>query len=279
MSSTIKPRILWIDLRLRRSEAQIPTAFVETCEVKLVGNEADKGRIDDFGPHALCMDFDYPDLPGLRLLQDTKRMHPSLPLIMLTEQHSEDLAVWAFRNGVWDFLARPLDATEAQRTVESLVKLVSSSTSRRAPLRREAPRIPDEARFMGTKSSRSNMDRAIAYIKKNLGEKIQEQVLAEHCNMSPFRFSRAFKKATGITFQEFVIRARIKEACRLMRNPSATISDIAYTVGFNDPSYFGRIFRRFMGETPSEYRKHLSGVTEERSDLWARLELAVDGPD
>lgn len=268
-----KPRILWIDLRMRRTEIQIPTPFIERCEIKPAGSKTGGDPIKDFVPEALCFDFDYPDLPGLQLLQETKQTRPSLPLIMLTEQHSESLAVWSFRNRVWDYLVRPVIDAEAERTVESLVQMLAQGSERRTRHLNPAPPIPDEARFRGVQPPGDNIERAKTYVQKNLGTKIQEQVVAQHCEMSPFRFSRAFKKVTGITFQEYVIQQRVKEACRLMNNPNASITDIAYTVGFNDPSYFARIFKRYMGSSPSGYRDANMPGQPDDSGLWARLEL------
>jgi AraC-like DNA-binding protein len=69
--------------------------------------------------------------------------------------------------------------------------------------------------------------------------------------MSPFRFSREFKKTFGKTFRDYLIDYRLKEACRLLENPAATITDVTYAVGFNDPSYFSRVFKQRFGVTPS----------------------------
>lgn len=274
-----KPRILWIDLRIRRSEVQIPAPFIERCELKLAGSSAQTGRISEFAPELLCMDFDYPDMPGLQMLQKTKRLHPGLPIVMLTEQHSESLAIWAFRNGVRDFIVRPVHSSEAERVLDGLVELRRHKRERRDFIYSETLQVPDEVRFKTPRRPGDKIEQAKSYIEKNLGRRIQEQVIAEHCNMSPFRFSRAFKKSTGITFQEYVIRARIKEACRLIENPAVSISDIAYAVGFNDPSYFARLFRRYTGQSPSEYRKPAVSIQEDRAAQFAGLDLSYERPE
>lgn len=271
-----KPKILWIDLRMRRSDLQIPDGFAERCEIKLVGSAESSHADDGFVPEVLCMDFDYPDLPGLRLLQETKQARPSLPLIMITEQHSEALAVWAFRNRVWDYLVSPVSANESQRVVSDLVTVLVAGGERRARLHNPAPPIPNEARFRGAEPTFDNIERAKTFIQKHLATKIQEPVVAAHCEMSPYRFSRVFKKVTGITFQEYVIQQRVKEACRLMQNPNASITDISFTVGFNDPSYFSRVFKRYMGQTPSQYREQSTPAAFE--DEGRRPSLSVPTP-
>src|SRR5690606_4338825 len=57
----------------------------------------------------------------------------------------------------------------------------------------------------------------------------------------------------GLTFQEYVIRFRLREAGRLLKNPNAQVSEVAYLVGFNDPSYFTKVFRRYTGVSPSQF--------------------------
>jgi two-component system response regulator YesN len=77
--------------------------------------------------------------------------------------------------------------------------------------------------------------------------------MARICDMSASHFSRAFKKAYNLTFQEFLLRYRVYQACRFLNASSANISDVAYCVGFSDPSYFTRVFKRYVGVAPSEF--------------------------
>jgi len=67
-------------------------------------------------------------------------------------------------------------------------------------------------------------------------------------------FCKLFKRATGLTFTDFVNRARVEKAKRLLMRPSARITEIAYDVGFQSLSHFNRSFRRIADESPSEFR-------------------------
>jgi AraC-like DNA-binding protein len=84
--------------------------------------------------------------------------------------------------------------------------------------------------------------------------------------MSPFRFSRSFRETYGITFQDYVVRYRILESCRLLKNPHANITDVAYAIGFNDASYFSRTFRRYVGISPSNYCAEFESEKESAND-------------
>jgi len=77
--------------------------------------------------------------------------------------------------------------------------------------------------------------------------------------MSAFYFCKVFKTATGLTFTNYVARARIERTKQLLLNPHMRISEAAYEAGFQSLSQFNRVFRRVAGESPSTYRGHLPG--------------------
>jgi len=67
-----------------------------------------------------------------------------------------------------------------------------------------------------------------------------------------------FKKATGLHFTEYVSRVRIEKARNLLLNPNLRISEIAYDVGFQSLTHFNRVFKRVIGQSPTEYRGQLN---------------------
>jgi AraC-like DNA-binding protein len=99
--------------------------------------------------------------------------------------------------------------------------------------------------------------------------------VAELCDMSPFHFSHEFTAEFSLTFQEYVLRCRILEACKELRHPNVSVANVAHSVGFNDPSYFSRIFRRYFDLSPSEYCEHSrhGGYEKQLQSLVERLEL------
>jgi AraC family transcriptional regulator len=72
--------------------------------------------------------------------------------------------------------------------------------------------------------------------------------------MSPFRFARAFKKATGRAPRQYVINRRIQHARELLRSPRREIAEVAYRVGFATQSHFTAVFHRHCGITPRRFR-------------------------
>jgi AraC-like DNA-binding protein/ligand-binding sensor protein len=99
--------------------------------------------------------------------------------------------------------------------------------------------------------------RARAYIAENHSEQLALADVARSVNMSAFYFCKVFKKATGITFTEYLARVRVEKVKNLMLNPHNRVSEAAYEAGFQSLSQFNRVFRRIAGETPSAYRERI----------------------
>ena len=132
--------------------------------------------------------------------------------------------------------------------------LALRDNQRNRELLRISARVPDE---VGTKKS-SNISRnhylapALNLVEKNYRTKIKSSELAELCGMSPFQFGRAFQETFGVSFRGYVVRYRLMQSARLLENPGASVTEVAYAVGFNDSSYFTRTFKRYFGVLPSE---------------------------
>jgi AraC-like DNA-binding protein len=205
-------------------------------------------------PRALCFDFDFPDQMRLRMMQTIKREHVSLPILMLTLAHSEALAVWAFRAQVWNYLVKPIAPREYSDNLRTLAQIAGSERRPTRPVVRPEPGLPqDVSSHPLPDAANSALLPAINYIEQHFHEHLSASAVANLCGMSRFRFSRLFHASQGVTFQDYLLRCRIKEACKLLERPNVSITNVGFAVGFNDASYFARIFKRYMSLLPSEY--------------------------
>lgn len=94
-----------------------------------------------------------------------------------------------------------------------------------------------------------------AYIKEHLADKLTLEDAAEHVSLSKSYFCRILKDELGYTFTEYVNHLRIERAKLYLRDSTMSIADIAYAVGFDDQSYFTRIFKKLTNTSPGQYRK------------------------
>jgi AraC-like DNA-binding protein len=113
---------------------------------------------------------------------------------------------------------------------------------------------PEEIKVSSASSLAFDVRPAVNYLQSHCSEAISEQVVADLYGISRFRFSREFKRATGTTFKDYVISYRMTMAKSLLERPGVLIADVAAVVGFSDPAYFSRVFKKKFGTPPSEHR-------------------------
>ena len=108
--------------------------------------------------------------------------------------------------------------------------------------------------------------RARAFIALHQDGQLGLDEAAHAVNMSPFYFCKVFKKSTGLTFTEYLSRARIEAVKHLLQDSHMRVSEAAYASGFQSLSQFNRVFLRIAGEAPRSYRDrlHASNVRHER---------------
>jgi AraC-like DNA-binding protein len=101
--------------------------------------------------------------------------------------------------------------------------------------------------------------KAYSYMQSHYDKDVTLADVAREVNMPEVSFSRFIKKRTGKTFVESLNGIRLGHASRLLIDTTETISEISYKCGFNNLSYFNRVFRKKNGCTPKEFRQAYSG--------------------
>lgn len=110
----------------------------------------------------------------------------------------------------------------------------------------------------GTVRSRREVRKAIEFIHSNLERDFALVDMATAVGLSPFHFSRVFKKATGLSPYQFVLRQRIQKAKELLLDGRETLAGVAVRVGFCDQSHFTSHFKRVCGVTPKQFADRMS---------------------
>ena len=98
------------------------------------------------------------------------------------------------------------------------------------------------------------------YIRQNYYKKISLDSIAEHVNFSKTYLSRIFKEETGENISMYINKVRIEKAKLLMMDKSIGLIDVANLVGFEDQSYFSKVFRSLTGTSPKKYQENRGKV-------------------
>jgi len=257
MTSSVirKPLLLWFDRTHDRSTTELITQFEHACDCRLAKESVFSGKVQ---ADMICIHFDRPDTPGLRMLLEIKRTSPTIPITMFTVQHSEELAVWAMRSCVWEYLVLPLSSAEKNRYLAAVAQLQKLrrpvNDQRKTPQIDHSPILPGSIRMTPGHQKHQALSDVLPYIDQHFRDSIDQKELAKRCGMTTFRFSRLFKEAYGLGFMDYILNKRMNFAKDLLDNSEMPITSIGYEAGFKDPSYFARAFKQFANCTPSEYR-------------------------
>ena len=268
----------WVDLTVSANGRKAFPIGMETYfDIQRFEYQNSLGQIfAEYAPDVIAFEFDYPDLDGLGFMVASKKAYASTPMIMVTLQHSERLAVWAFRSRMTDFLVKPVPQIDIERCFKMLTQITGARAGQGArtvtgadfdvPLEVAARVLTAESAFLP----------AIYYVAQNFDKKIQNDEVAKLCAMSPFRFSRGFKEAFGIAFRDYVVRYRLRQAHILLKNPKISITDVAFSVGFSEVSYFSRIFKKYFGVSPSERFRQKGRPSAQDTSATIQLEIPPD---
>jgi YesN/AraC family two-component response regulator len=250
---TLALRVQWISCASSSTAAELLEECERLCPVSRCSPANALKVLARAPPDAVVFDFDDPAPTDLQMLHSIKRQYPSVPILMITESHSEELAVWAFRARVWNYLVKPVPLRELKANLQQLAKL----TRRREPLPRDIERpgamLPTPQLPQNLQTEEAVMQRIIENIRRDHTTRLRIEALARTCRMSRFSFSRLFRRTFGCSCRAYVMRLRIETACRMLEAPHSSITSVAIAAGFTDASYFARMFRRHVGSSPKEY--------------------------
>jgi two-component system response regulator YesN len=247
-------RFLWVDLT-QGASASLVDSLDGTFDVHRVREPMHVGHaIETHTPQFLCFEFDEPDAQGIDALNRIGNEHPSLPILVITGRSSAAAAMWSLRLPVWDLLIKPVQPGELGPGILALA----------SPTRPNRPASIGHSHGMGAvvasescaheNGKQGRTHPAIRYAVEHFDHEIALGHVAALCQLGRSQFCRAFRLEHGVSFGQYLLRLRMDRACDRLGDPDALVKEVAYSVGFNDLSYFTRAFRRQMGVCPSAYQ-------------------------
>lgn len=218
-------------------------------------------------PDLVLADIRMPGMDGIAMLHRAQRELPAelAPAIVFLSGHDEfEYAREAVRLGAEDYLLKPVDDEELLRVLKRVVRRRENEAraqNRRADqafARARAKVTPSRCRSARTSPY---VEAAIEYFASHLGEDIGLAETARDLGISESYLSRLFSDQTGYTPNEYLTRLRMRSAVELLRDPRLRIKEVMAQCGYRDASYFGHVFRRLLGVTPSAFRRQHGWTT------------------
>ncbi|MEL6667671.1 MAG: helix-turn-helix domain-containing protein, partial [Bacteroidota bacterium] len=200
-------------------------------------------------PDLLISDIIMPGIDGLELCHRMKSHEATdhVPVILLTARAGAASRHAGLSQGADAYLPKPFDRTELSIRVK---QLIAQRDRLRAKYRKEG----DEPQTV-----QATLHPFLQKINQMVGERLSDPAfdvlaMAEACHLSRTQLFRKLKHLTGESPSDIIINARLKKAKEMLLQGKARVSEVAYACGFQDPAYFSRLFKKKIGQAPSQLK-------------------------
>ena len=220
--------------------------------------EAENGKIGveialNKVPDIILSDVRMPILNGIDLCNtlktDERTSH--IPIILLTARVGEENELKGLTSGADDFMSKPFKITLLKQRMANLIHIRKALRNRYSE---EFILKPKDITI--TPSDEIFLNKIQQILDENLTDpSFNAAAFSKKAKMSRMQLHRKLQAYTGLSTTAFLRSQRLKQALRLLKSSNLTINEIAYTVGFNTPSYFIKCFKETFKKTPSEYYK------------------------
>lgn len=207
----------------------------------------------EFIPDLIISDIMMPEVNGysacIKLKTDERTSH--IPIILLTAKASEEDKLKGLAIGADDYLTKPFSSRELSIRVKNLIEI-------RQNLRKKFSNslIIKPKEITTGNIDKLFLEKAVAIIEKNISnDKFSVEDFSKEMNLSHSQLHRKLKALINQSANQFIRSIRMQRALELLQNNAGSIADVAYMVGFGDPSYFTKMFSKHFGYLPSDVKK------------------------
>ncbi len=217
------------------------------------GREALKMLLTSNRYDLVVSDVLMPEMDGITMLRQLKsNPHISdVPVILLTSKAEVSDRLEGLRKGADAYLSKPFNMEELHILIDNLVDNVRRLRGKFTGAQAQDDKVENV-------EVRGNNEMLMERVMKTVNENLQDpdfnvDKLAEEVGLSRTQLHRKMKEITGISTGEFIRNHRLQQAARLIREGKINIAQVAYSIGFNNQTYFSTVFKKHFGMTPTEY--------------------------
>lgn len=196
----------------------------------------------------VLLDLTMPGMDGMEVLKWIRNLSEPPPVMILTGHSTHERAKGCADSGVLGYIEKPFNTTELFDRVTAILKEGKKKGN-----------IATNSEPAFAKKISSLVEKVIRFINiryTDHANPLRPKEVAAHLGVSREHLVRRFKEETGCGVNEYINRLRIKKAKQLfLQNKDAIISKVAYDSGFENETYFLKIFKRYTGTTPTNFRK------------------------
>ena len=216
------------------------------------GEKALEGIVGDV-PDAVISDVVMPGMDGFQLLHRLKgnTVTSHVPVILLTSSTAHSSRIEGLEGGADAYVDKPFNLEELEALLASLIANRNRMRGKFSG-RQEQEDTVREIVLRG--NDEVLMERIMKAINANLDDSdFNVEALADAVGLSRTQLHRRMKELTGITVGEFIRNLRLQQAARLLAKGDRAVSQVAYAVGFSNPTHFSTVFKKHFGVAPSDY--------------------------
>ena len=209
-------------------------------------------------PDIVLSDIMMPKMSGIEMCRMIKSNFETshIPVILLTAQTAEEFTIQGLKMGADDYITKPFNVKHLFMRCNNLVN------GRKLLQKKYAKQMDNNVDILATNGADQQfLEQCVTCIEQNIDNPdFDVNMFAQALNIGRTKLFLKLKGITGQTPNDFILNVRLKKAQMLLiQSDTKTISEIAYEVGFNSPSYFIKRFRELFGITPAQFQK---GITE-----------------
>lgn len=208
----------------------------------------------------LICDIEMPNGSGIELVSWMSERAMEVICIFLTCHSDFSYAKTAISLGVLDYLLKPVDEEELETVIgRAIQKKKDKMAAGRARVILSEVSQSTAPLEEGAHKNKAVLEEAKAFIRANIGRELSRDEVAASVFLNPDYLSRMFKKETGYSISEYIIKMRMSIACELLVKTDLSISKIAMSCGYSHMAHFSKMFKKETLMAPNEYRSRYGG--------------------